>query len=85
MASLMTSLTGEDLRYHRTVAAAVHLFYFVIFNTIRDQVCWRSLCNIFMLIFESLRAKYHNMTLSNICQKNYCINVAAKLRKESAL
>ena len=85
MANLMTSLTGEDLIYHRTVAAAAHLFCFVIFNTIRDHVCWRSLCNIFMLIFESLRAKYHNMTLSNICQKNYCINVAAKLRKESAL
>ena len=48
-------------------------FCFILFNTIKDNVCRKSLCNIFMQVSEFYffnMQKHHGMILSNVFLKN---------------
>ena len=63
-------------------------FCFIMFNTVKDKVCRRSLCNIFMSVAEFYSfnmAKQHGMILANIFLKNHCANSTPISGKEPAL
>ena len=62
-------------------------FCFILFNTIKDKVCRKSLCNIFMQVSEFYcfnMQKHHGNILSNVFLKNYCLNVTPRSGKEPA-
>ena len=53
------------------------IFYFILFNTIKENVCRKSLSNISMLISEVyslIMQRRHGLILSNILLNNRCMN-----------
>ena len=82
------SLDRGGLNIPSDYASQWTFFCFIIFNSIKDKVCRKSLCNIFMLVaeFYSLNmVKRHGMVLANVFLKNYCVTVTPKSGKEPAL
>ena len=61
-------------------------FCYIIFNAVKDSICRKSLCNLFMLVSEmndfGMR-KEHGRILSNIFLKNYCADVTPRSTKET--
>ena len=76
---------GLDQNVPTDKACQWTFFCFIIFNSIKDKVCRKSLANIMMMIsdahaFEMNRS--HANILSNIFFKNYCIEVTPRSSKE---
>ena len=63
-------------------------FCFILFHTIKEKVCYKSLSKIFMLISEfhffSMEKK-HASIFANIILKNLCKHDTARSEKEPAL
>ena len=63
-------------------------FCFIMFNVVKEKVCRKSLCNMFMSIgeFHSFEMeKRHGIILSNIFLNNYCASINPRSSKESSL
>ena len=61
-------------------------FCYLLFNSVKDKVCRKSLANLFMLINEMHTFnmdRHHANVLSNIFFKNYCIDSTPRSTKES--
>ncbi len=58
----------------------------IMFNAVKDSVCRKSLCNIFMLVSQMHNfnmLKEHGIILSNIFFKNYCADETPRSTKEA--
>ena len=63
-------------------------FCYSMFNSVKQKVCRKSLCNLFMLVaeFHSLgMERHHGNILANIFLKNFCSTVNPRSNKESSL
>ena len=64
------------------------IFYFILFNTIKEKVCKKSLSNIFMLsseFYSLIMQRRHGLILSNILLNNHCINKTPRSEKNPAV
>ena len=72
MRNLVISLDRGGLNVPSDCACQWTFFCFIMFNTVKDKVCRRSLCNMFMSVAEFYSfnmAKHHGMILANIFLK----------------
>ena len=64
------------------------LFSFILFHTVKEKVCRKSLSRIFMLVSEFYffdMAQKHCNTLANIYLNNYCASMTPRSGKEPAM
>ena len=70
------------------VACQWTCFCYILFNSVKDQVCRKSLSNIFMQVSTAHSfgmQRHHANILSNIFFKNYCIESTPRSSKEAKL
>ena len=61
-------------------------FCYIMFNAVKDSICRKSLCNVFMLVSEMNdfgMKKEHGRILSNIFLKNYCADNYSKINERN--
>ena len=83
--SFTNSLDRGGLKVPTDSACQWTFFAYILFNAVKDQVCRKSLTNLFILISEMHTlnmTRKHAMILSNIFFKNHCVQSTPRSTKE---
>ena len=84
--SFTSSLDRGGMKVPTDKAGRLAFFSFILFNTVEDKFCRKSLTNLLVLVSQMHTfnmTRKHALTLSNIFFNNHCKQMTPCLRKET--